>query len=145
MNPRDRMAANALFAATAAAALLAAGPAPARPPLSPMEKEIAMHGEWPAELMWWMSAVEIPALAGLFWLGWRNRRDADAAVARVHREAEGRDARLRDNLADYKLDVAKSYASIAHLKDVERRLTGHLLRIEAKLDLRPAGRGGDTA
>jgi ubiquinone biosynthesis protein UbiJ len=30
-------------------------------------------------------------------------------------------------------DVAQRYASIAHLKDVETRLTEHLLRIEAKL------------
>jgi hypothetical protein len=42
---------------------------------------------------------------------------------------------LRGALADYKLDVAQNYASISLLKDVETRLTEHLLRIEAKLDL----------
>lgn len=30
-------------------------------------------------------------------------------------------------------DVAQRYASISYLKDVETRLTEHLLRIEAKL------------
>jgi hypothetical protein len=41
-------------------------------------------------------------------------------------------------LADFKLDIARNYASIAYLKDVENRLTAHLLRIEAKLDAAPA-------
>jgi hypothetical protein len=41
---------------------------------------------------------------------------------------------MREGLADYKLEVAKNYVSIAYLKDVERRLTDHLLRIDAKLD-----------
>lgn len=64
------------------------------------------------ELAWWVTAVELPALAGLFWLVQRTR----------------------EALADYKLEVARTYASLAHLKDVEVRLTEHLLRIEAKLD-----------
>lgn len=33
------------------------------------------------------------------------------------------------------MEVAQRYASIGYLKDVETRLTEHLLRIEAKLDL----------
>lgn len=41
---------------------------------------------------------------------------------------------LRDGLADFKLDVARNYVSIPYLKDIEKRLTAHLLRIEAKLD-----------
>jgi hypothetical protein len=78
---------------------------------------------WNPNLMWWITAVELPALAGLFWLIWRARRELEAAV-------DG----LREGLAAYKLEVAKSYASIAYLNDVERRLTNHLVRIENKLD-----------
>ena len=41
---------------------------------------------------------------------------------------------LREALAAYKLEVAKSYATVGLIKDVELRLTGHLVRIEAKLN-----------
>ena len=27
----------------------------------------------PVDLIWWITAVEIPAVAGLFWLNWRMR------------------------------------------------------------------------
>lgn len=73
--------------------------------------------------LWWVTVVEIPALAGLFWLLWRQRLEQSAAV----------DA-LKDELADFKLEVAKSYASTQALKDAEVRLTAHLVRIERKLD-----------
>jgi len=84
----------------------------------------------------WITAFELPALAGLFWLAWRFRRDAEAATAglsiRVDRELE----RLRAALAQHRLDVATGYASLADLESVEERLIAHLLRIEAKLDAR---------
>ncbi len=89
---------------------------------------------WSFNLAWWISAIEVPALAGLFWLIWRTRRDLDQAVAEAHRAHEAGNAELRDGLAAYKLEVAKSYASMSQLREVERRLTAHLLRIEAKLD-----------
>jgi hypothetical protein len=41
---------------------------------------------------------------------------------------------LRHALAEFKLEVARGYASIGYIKDVENRLTAHLLRIEGKLD-----------
>ncbi|MDX9862832.1 MAG: hypothetical protein RBS99_18135 [Rhodospirillales bacterium] len=90
-----------------------------------------MGHPWAVDAAWWITAVEIPALAGLYWLIWRHRRDADIAIAR-----------LREGLAAYKLEVAKSYASIAYLREVEKRLTEHLLRIEDKLDAVRSGRGG---
>jgi hypothetical protein len=84
----------------------------------------------------WVTAFELPALAGLFWLAWRFRRDAEAAISslttRIDRELE----RLRAALAQHKLDVATGYASLAALESVEERLTAHLLRIEEKLDAR---------
>jgi len=83
---------------------------------------------------WWLSAVELPALAGLFWLIQRQRDQLlqmQESASRDHRMAQ---QALRAALADYKLEVAQSYASIRLLKEVETRLTEHLLRIEAKLD-----------
>lgn len=78
-----------------------------------------MPATLPLDFAWWLSAVELPALAGLFWLVQRQR---DMAVD------------LAAALAAYKLDVAQTYASISLLREVETRLTEHLLRIEAKLD-----------
>jgi hypothetical protein len=73
--------------------------------------------------MWWITAIELPALGGLFWL------------LQAHRTAVERELKaLRDDLVAFKLHVATGYASIVYLKDVESRLTAHLLKIEAKLD-----------
>lgn len=93
------------------------------------------------DILWWISAVELPALAGLFWLIWRNRQDTGLVIDDARHESETGLTYLRESLAAFKLDVAKSYASIAYLKEVERRLTDHLIRIENKLDA--AVRGPD--
>ena len=93
-----------------------------------------MPTTWSADLIWWISGVEIPALAGLFWLFWRTRRDVDDGLDECERRIERGLADAREALGAYKLEVAKSYASIALLKEVEARLTGHLIRIEKKLD-----------
>jgi len=75
------------------------------------------------DFVWWIQFVEIPALAGLFlWLL--------KIKAQLARDVEGltvADAALR-------LEIAKEYASIGYLKDVEKRLTEHLDKIEKKLD-----------
>lgn len=86
------------------------------------------------DLIWWITAVEIPALTGLFWLIWRNRREQDHEMLHHRQVTEKALTQAREALAAYKLEVAKTYASISYLKDVEQRLTEHLLRIESKLD-----------
>jgi len=48
---------------------------------------------------------------------------------------------VREALSSYKLEVAKTYVSFELLKDVETRLTDHLLRIEHKLEI-ATGEGG---
>lgn len=88
------------------------------------------------DLVWWITVVELPALAALFWLNWRVRRETDIALDDLRHELDANISHLRDSLAAYKLEVAKSYASIPYLKEVERRLTSHLVRIETKLDNR---------
>lgn len=92
------------------------------------------------DLFWWISAVELPILGGLFWLVWRTRREVDVTLDDARRRAEQSAAQLRSELANYKLEVAKGYASIGYLKDVEHRLIDHLVRIEAKLDRRDSDR-----
>ncbi len=91
--------------------------------------------------IWWITAIELPALGGLFWL------------LQAHRTAVERELKaLRDDLAAFKLHVATTYASIVYLKEVEARLTAHLTKIEAKIDRMvdralgaPHGIGGDAA
>lgn len=96
-----------------------------------------MQTVWSPDVIGWITGVEVPVMAGLFWLNWRTRRDGETALDDARHEFETGLSFLRDNLAAYKLEVAKSYASISYLKEVERRLTDHLVRIENKLD----GRG----
>lgn len=87
------------------------------------------------DLVWWISAVELPVLGGLFWLINRTRRESEAALERLRSRAETARTQVREALAAYKLEVAKTYVSFETLKDVETRLTDHLLRIERKLEI----------
>ena len=86
------------------------------------------------DLIWWISAFDLPAMGGLFWLIWRTRQDSEQAVDHLHDLLEHRSSQLREALSAFKLEVAKTYASQNDLRDLEARLTSHLLRIEAKLD-----------
>lgn len=86
------------------------------------------------DILWWISAIELPALAGLFWLFWRNNQSTEEKLNENRRKFERGHALLRESIAAYKLEVAKNYPSLTYLKDVEKRLTSHLQRIEEKLD-----------
>ena len=103
-----------------------------------------MHLNWTLDPIWWITAVELPALGGLYWLAWRNRRDADLGLDSTRRQTDAAFAALRESLAAYKLEVATSYASIPYLREVEARLTDHLVRIEAKLDRSVGLAGGGS-
>ncbi len=90
-----------------------------------------MKPDW----LWWATAVEIPTVAGLFWLFLKYKKDAEKECNCTKTRFDNSLSDIKENIASYKLEVAKSYASIAYLKDVENRLTNHLLRIEKKLDV----------
>ncbi|MEK7801182.1 MAG: hypothetical protein AAB276_01895 [Pseudomonadota bacterium] len=64
-------------------------------------------------LGWWIAVIEIPVLSALFWMI----------------------SRLRDEFSAHKVEIAKNYAQSSDLRLLENRLTSHLLRIEAKLDV----------
>ncbi len=95
-----------------------------------------MHETVTLDLIWWITAVEIPVLGSLFWLIWRVRRDSQECADRNRGDLAVQIQQLREGLAAYKLEVAQSYVSIPYIKEVERRLTDHLVRIETKLDNR---------
>ncbi len=92
-----------------------------------------MTEEWTISWVWWITAVEVPALGCLFWLTHHGRREAERALLRVYREIQTNLNMVLENLAQSKLDAARFYATVADLKDVEKRLTEHLLRLEARL------------
>ena len=71
----------------------------------------------------WVTMIESPLLAALFRIIFRQKRDCENSIGFC-----------RDALAEFKLHVARNYVSVNYLKDVENRLTDHLLRIEKKLD-----------
>ena len=83
---------------------------------------------------WWVTAVELPTLGGMALLIWRSRQEADRRIDELEHRLDVGLGQTRDALAAYKLEVAKSYATTGYLKDVETRLTEHLIRIETKLD-----------
>lgn len=85
-------------------------------------------------LIWWITAVDLPALSGLLWLVFHSRSEAADAIDTLHETVEVRSSQLREALSAFKLEVAKSYASVTDMKDLENRIVSHLLRIEAKLD-----------
>ncbi len=85
-------------------------------------------------VVWWITAIELPALAGLFWLIWRTRHENAGEIDHLREVVESRNAQLREALSAFKLEVAKSYASVGDMRELEARLVSHLLRIEAKLD-----------
>jgi transposase len=86
------------------------------------------------DVIWWITAVELPVISGLFWMITRHRHDAEQALEAVRQRAETAQAQVRDALANYKVEVARSYVATDTLKTVEQRLTDHLLRIETKVE-----------
>lgn len=86
------------------------------------------------DLLWWITVVDLPALAGLLVLILRVRAECSAEVDKLHHTLDVRSDQLRDALSGFKLEVAKTYASHKDLRSVEARIVDHLLRIESKLD-----------
>ena len=86
------------------------------------------------DLVAWVTIFDLPAMAGLFWLIWRTRQDSEEAVNHLHALLAQRSDQLREALNSFKLEVAKTYASQSDMRELESRITAHLLRIEAKLD-----------
>lgn len=93
-----------------------------------MPKDIAFN------FLWWVTFVDLPAMAGLFLLIWRTRRENEHSIRHLQDLLETRTSQMREGLYAYKLEVAKSYARTSDMQALEDRLIAHLLRIEAKLD-----------
>lgn len=86
------------------------------------------------EITSWMAMVELPVFAALFRLITRNKKENDTGLEHLKTTQEQNTSSLKEALSDFKLHVARNYVSVNYLKDIENRLTNHLLRIEKKLD-----------
>ena len=82
-----------------------------------------MHNTTTIDLIWWITVVDLPALAGLLWM-----------ILHLRKETQSSLDELNDDLQEFKLEVAKTYASQSDMRSIEKRLVAHLLRIESKLD-----------
>ena len=84
--------------------------------------------------LWWINAAQAPVIAGLYWMLHGLRRDLDRRIDRGDlRQTDGL-SRTRDELAAFKLEVARTYVPLSLIRDVDRRLSEQLLRIETKLE-----------
>ncbi len=86
------------------------------------------------DLLWWITVVDLPALSGLLLMIWRVRGESEKNTDRLGKTLDLRCDQLREALASFKLEVAKTYASQKDMRALETRLVEHLLRIESKLD-----------
>lgn len=86
-------------------------------------------------LSWWITVIDLPALGALFWMIWNTRKESEQSIHDLKDLLDVRSNQLREALSAFKLEVAKSYASVSDMKDLEGRIVSHLLRIESKLDV----------
>ena len=61
-------------------------------------------------------------------------RDMQDRIERSDQRESDVVTRTRDELAEFKLEVARAYVPLSLIRDVDRRLSQHLLRIEEKLE-----------
>lgn len=86
------------------------------------------------EPQWWVTAVEVPIVTALFWMINGLRRDLQERIERGDSRDSAAVSRARDDLAEFKLEVARTYVPLSLIRDVDARLSSQLLRIEGKLD-----------
>lgn len=84
-------------------------------------------------LSWWISVVELPVFAGVFWILKNNINYLEKCMRANDQSAKREIIGIIESMSAFRVDVAMNYASISYIKDVENRLTAHLLRIEDKI------------
>jgi hypothetical protein len=86
------------------------------------------------EPLWWITAVEAPVVAALFWMIHGLRREVQDRIERGDQRDSDALSRTRDDLAQFKIEVARTYVPLSLIRDLDRRIADHLVRIEEKLD-----------
>ena len=92
------------------------------------------------EPQWLAAAVDTPFMALLAWMlhslrrSMAQRPDGEAAEPGAQQQHQAALERTRDELSAFKLEVARTYVPLSLIREVDGRLTAHLIRIEQKLD-----------
>ncbi|MFN7000251.1 hypothetical protein [Elioraea tepidiphila] len=93
-------------------------------------------------LEWWIRVIEVPILVGLFKMMWDIKKELVTRIDRVEQRQGETVARLREELAAFKLEVARGYVPVQLMRELDRRVSLQLMRIEEKLDVMgPRARG----
>jgi len=80
------------------------------------------------------AAADAPVMLLLIWMLHVLRRDI-AQRPEFHAQAPSTPAApARDELVEFKLEVARTYVPLSLIRDLDSRLSLHLMRIEEKLD-----------
>lgn len=83
---------------------------------------------------WWITAVEAPIVAALFWMIHGLRKDLHDRIERGDQRDSDALTRTREDLAQFKIEVARTYVPLSLIRDLDRRINDHLLRIEEKIE-----------
>ena len=78
--------------------------------------------------------IQTKLLIVLFWMLHGIRRELDNRIERGDLRSTDGLSRTRDELAAFKLEVARTYVPLSLMRGVDQRITDHLLRIEAQLE-----------
>lgn len=86
------------------------------------------------EPTWWITAVEAPIVAALFWMIHGLRKDLHERIERGDQRDSDALTRTREELAQFKIEVARTYVPLSLIRDLDRRISDHLIRIEEKIE-----------
>jgi hypothetical protein len=86
------------------------------------------------DLTTWLTAIMLPVLGGLFWMIQGVKKDLQHRLDDMARRKLDSLLELRDDLSSHKLEVARGYAPLHAIRDIDRRLSMQLVRIENKLE-----------
>src|SRR5689334_7491203 len=75
------------------------------------------------DLAWWVTAVEAPIVGALFWMIHGLRRDVEERISRGDQRDSDAVHRTREDLAEFKLVVARTYVPLSLIREVDRRLS----------------------
>ncbi|MEO3472917.1 hypothetical protein AAFN86_13695 [Roseomonas sp. CAU 1739] len=78
--------------------------------------------------------MEAPVVTALFWMIHGLRRDMQERIERGDQRDSDALTRTRDELAQFKIEVARTYVPLSLIRDLDRRINDHLIRIEEKLE-----------
>ena len=91
------------------------------------------------DVITWVVFIEIPIFIAFITYVIKQKEILSNKIDKANDDLENSSKYLNEKINSYKLEVAGKYASVAYLKDVENRLTNHLIRIEEKIDSKLSG------